>query len=104
MPVPWRQLVQLMPSILELSRELLNRSSSRSSVDETSSATTALVARVDVIEENVRREAELVTTMANQLSQLTAAVTALHTQTRRLLVGQIVTAIIAIVAIVLALR
>ncbi len=93
-----------MPSILELSRELLNRSSSRSSVDETSSATTALVARVDVIEENVRREAELVTTMANQLSQLTAAVTALHVQNRRLLVGQIVTAIIAIVAIVVALR
>ncbi len=104
MPVPWRQLVQLMPSILELSRELLNRSSSRSSADETSSATNALVARVDVLEENVRREAELVTTMANQLAQLTAAVTALHTQTRRLLVGQIVTAGIAIVAIVVALR
>ncbi len=93
-----------MPSILELSRELLNRSSARSAVDETSSATTALVARVGVLEENVRREAELATTMANQLSELTVAVTALHTQTRRLLVGQIVTAIIAIVAIVLALR
>jgi hypothetical protein len=42
--------------------------------------------------------------MADQLSKLTVAVTALHTQTRRLIIGQVISALVAIAALVIALR
>ncbi len=109
MPVPWAQIVRLMPSILDLSRELL-RSSRRlpppePAVDnDSAAANAALEARINSLEENQRRQAELVTRMADQLAQLTTAVTALHRQTRRLLFGQIATALAGVIAIVLALR
>jgi uncharacterized coiled-coil protein SlyX len=98
-----------MPSILDLSRELL-KSSRRPPVTEPPvavdgpSASAALEARISALEENERRQAELVTRMADQLAQLTTAVTALHGQTRRLILGQIATALVAVIAVVLALR
>ena len=109
MPVPWVQIVRLMPSILEVSRELLKRAR-RSTVDdspariESVAASSSPEARISALEENERRQAELITSMADQLAQLTAAATALHQQTRRLLVGQIVASLLAVVALVLALR
>jgi hypothetical protein len=109
MPVPWLKIVQLMPSILDVSRELLKRTR-RSPSSETAAAvsgpsgTPALDARVGALEDNERRQAELVTTMADQLAQLTAAVTALHSQARRLLIGQVATAVIAVIAVVFAVR
>jgi uncharacterized coiled-coil protein SlyX len=98
-----------MPSILEVSRELLKRSRRPTAAEpparvESLSATAALEPRVSSLEENERRQAELVTSMAEQLAQLTAAVTALHEQTRRLLLGQVATGVVAVVALVLALR
>ncbi len=109
MPVPWVQIVRLMPSILDVSRELLKLSRRPPAVELPANpgsvpATAALEARISALEENERRQAELVTNMADQLAQLTAAVTALHMQTRRLIVGQVATAVIAVVALVLALR
>ena len=109
MPVPWVQMLRLMPSILEVSRELLKRTR-RAPAEEPPSggsiaaSTPSLDARVTALEENERRQAELVTTMADQLAQLTTAVTALHAQTRRLIAGQVATVVVAVVAIVLALR
>jgi len=109
MPVPWAQIVRLMPSILDLSRELL-RSSRRLPQPEPAvgidsvAANAALEARISSLEENERRQAELVTRIADQLAQLTTAVTALHRQTRRLWVGQIAAALVAVIAMVLALR
>jgi hypothetical protein len=109
MPVPWIQIVQLMPSILDVSRELLKRA--RGVPPEAPQSAGALVpeagsleARIIALEDNERRQAELVTTMADQLAQLTVAVTALHAQNRRLLIGQVVSAVVAVVAVVLALR
>jgi uncharacterized coiled-coil protein SlyX len=93
-----------MPSILELSRELLKSARVPPSGERGSSATAALEARVRALEENERRQAELMTTMADQLSKLTVAVTALHTQTRRLIIGQVISALVAIAALVIALR
>jgi hypothetical protein len=61
-------------------------------------------ARISTLEENERRQAELVTSMAEQLAQLTTAVTALHERTRRLLLGQVAIAVVAVVALVLVLR
>jgi uncharacterized coiled-coil protein SlyX len=109
MPVPWVQIVRLMPSILEVSRELLKRSRRPPPGEQTARAdmlpaSATPEARITALEENERRQAELVTTMADQLAQLTTAVTALHVQMRRLVIGQVATAAIAVIAIVLALR
>lgn len=109
MAVPWVQIVQLMPSILEVSRELLKRSRRAVQtpppvVTDTTTPDAALAARIASLEENERRQAELVTNIADQLAQLTAAVTALHRQTRRLLLGQITTVVIAVIAVLIALR
>ena len=109
MAVPWVQIVQLMPSILEVSRELLKRS--RRAVTppppvpiEANNPDAALAARITALEENERRQAELVTNIADQLAQLTTAVTALHAQTRRLVLGQITAVIIAVIAVLITLR
>lgn len=109
MPVPWMQIVQLMPSILEVSRELLKRS--RRGAPPASpapmshgAASSALEQRIGALEENERRQAELVTRMAEQLAQLTTAATTLHRQMRRLIVGQVAAAITAVIALLIALR
>jgi uncharacterized coiled-coil protein SlyX len=97
-----------MPSILEVSRELLKRSR-RPSAGESPARldvppASALEARISALEENERRQAELVTSMADQLAQLTTAVTALHGQMRLLIFGQVAAAVVAVIALVLALR
>jgi len=110
MPVPWIQIVHLMPSILEVSRELLKRT--RRAAPTAAAApivtgdpeTAALASRIAALEDNERRQAELVTNIAEQLAQLTAAVTALHRQTRRLILGQATAVIVAVIAVLIALR
>lgn len=109
MPVPWAQIVRLMPSILELSHELLKRTrrppaSEQPAQDTSASATAALEARVVDLEENERRQAELVTSIANQLEQLATAVTALHRRWRILVAGQVAAGIVAVIALALAVH
>jgi len=109
MPVPWAHIVRLMPSILELSHELLKRTrrapeSEQPVQDDKTSATAALASRVRALEENERRQAELVTNMADQLEQLTTAVTALHRQWRILVGGLVAAGVVGAVALVLAVR
>ena len=103
MPVPWLQIVQLVPSIVEVSRELLKRTKqlpppeivqAPQDVDE-------LIQRVLRLEENERRQAELVNEMAQQLANLTRAVTSLHQQSLWL-GGTAVVAIVAVIAIGMA--
>ena len=106
MPVPWLQIVQLMPSIVEVSRELLKRT--RGAPAElpakiTDTSTGALEARIARLEENERRQAELVSSMAQQLDQLTIAITALHRQWRVLMGALAGTAVLSVVALVFAL-
>ena len=108
MPVPWIQIVSLMPSILEVSRELLKRTRKLpvaiGQVGAKDSPAASIESRLIALEENERRQAELITTMAAQLSQLTAAASALHKLTRWLILGLAVTAVVAIAAIGVALR
>jgi hypothetical protein len=107
MPVPWSQIVQLMPSILDVSRELLRRTRLPGHPDQalpTLSAGGELEARVGALEDNEQRQAELSTRMADQLAQLTVAVTTLHRLVRNLLIAVIATSLLALVALVLALR
>ena len=108
MAVPWLQIVNLMPSILDVSRELLRRTrklpSAEAAVIAEERREDPYHARIRALEENERGQAELVKNMADQLSQLTLAASALHKVTRRLIVAQAVAAIVAIVALVAALR
>jgi uncharacterized coiled-coil protein SlyX len=111
MPVPWAQIVRLMPSILELSHELLKRTRRVPPGEalvpvpnENDPAVAAFEERINRLEENERNQAELVTNMAEQLEQLTTAVTALHRQWRMLIVGLVASAAIALIALIVAVR
>lgn len=79
MAVPWLQIVQLVPSIVEVSRDLL-KSARRMPAAELAPPQdeAALAARLQALEENERRQAELISKMAQQLEGLTRAATALH--------------------------
>jgi hypothetical protein len=98
MPVPWLQIVQLVPSIVEVSRELLKRTKRQppgepagepDSVDD-------LVLRISALEDNERRQAELVSQMAEQLAGLARAVTVLHRRVIWLSVALVATLAVAI--------
>lgn len=108
MAVPWLQIVNLMPTILDVSRELLKRTRKLPAPEGDGARDQdegpALAARIRRLEENERRQAELVTTMADQLAKLTIAASSLHKLTRWLIVSQGVTAAVAVAAIVMALR
>ena len=113
MPVPWAQIVRLMPSILELSHELLRRTRRLTPGEATApgpgptendSAVMALEERVGRLEELERNQAELVSNMAQQLEQLTAAATALHRQGRLVIAGLAVTGAVALAALIVAVR
>lgn len=79
MALPWLQLVQLVPSIVDVSRELLKRN--RPAPDAGPPRTDAeLAARIAALEDNERRQAELVSQMAEQLAKLTEVATALRRQ------------------------
>jgi uncharacterized coiled-coil protein SlyX len=98
-----------MPSILELSQELLKRTrrlppSEAAPPNESDPAVTALEERISRLEENERNQAVLVKNMAEQLEQLTTAVTALHRQWRLLVAGLVATGAIALVALIVAVR
>ncbi|MFO7304154.1 MAG: hypothetical protein C0P74_001440 [Gammaproteobacteria bacterium] len=106
MAVPWMQIVRLVPSILEVSRELLNRTkTSAPSADSNAPSTPAdLAARVTALEENERRQAELVNQMAEQIATLARAAAALHRQLAWLKLGLGVAIILALAAVGVALR
>jgi hypothetical protein len=79
MPVPWLQIVQLVPSIVDVSRELLKRSKRTPETGmQPPAGMEEAAARIAALEENERRQAELVNQMAQQMNALTLAVTALH--------------------------
>src|SRR6185503_13237088 len=103
MPVPWLQIVNLMPSILDVSRELLKRTrkvppAAGPLPNETGGQAGVLEARISSLEENERRQAELIKSMADQLAQLADAATALHKLTRWLIGGIAVTSVVAVAA------
>lgn len=106
MAVPWLQIVQLVPSILDVSRELLRKTKAPGPgvAPGPPQTTDDLAARVAALVENERRQAELVSQMAEQIAALTKAVTVLHRRLVWLTVGLGVAVIVALVAIGVALR
>lgn len=95
MPVPWAQILQWVPPILELSRDLLQRAkrppagaqaaalrSAPGAGDAGLPALAALQQRVAALEDNEQRQAQLVADMASQVAKLSEAVVVLHRQAR----------------------
>jgi hypothetical protein len=105
MALPWLQIVQLVPSILDVSRELMKRTKQTppSAQLPLSATDDELAARVVSLEENERRQAELVAQMAEQLAGVARAVTDLHRRVLWLTAVAAVTLVIAIAALVAAL-
>lgn len=104
MALPWLQIVQLVPSILDVSRELLKRTKQMppSDVAPVPQDADELIRRVLRLEENERRQAELVNEMAQQLANLTRAITALHRQSLWLGGTAVVAIVVAVIAIGMA--
>lgn len=107
MPVPWAQIVRLMPTIIEVSSELLKRTRRSPSKElvpvEGDAAASTLENRLALLEDNERRAAELDAQMADQLAQLTQAATALHAQNRRLVWAVFAIGLVAVIALIVAL-
>jgi hypothetical protein len=106
MAVPWLQIVQLVPSLLDVSRELMKRT--KQAPPPASSAVAPhsydeLAARVASLEENERRQAELVAQMAEQLAGVARAVTDLHKRVLWLTAAAAVAIALGIAALVVAL-
>jgi len=106
MAVPSLKIVQLVPAILDVSRELLRKTQKQPVAalqGPVAGSADPLAERLAALEANERRQAELVNQMAQQIATLSEAVTVLH---RRLLwatwavgVALVVVAIVAAVAI-----
>lgn len=107
MAVPWLQIVKLVPSIVDVSRELLRRSKTTPPapggpmVPQTDEQ---LIARIAGLEENERQQAELISQMAEQQAVVARALAALHRQLTWMTIGLGVSLLIALVALAFALR
>lgn len=105
MAVPWLQIVQLVPSILEVSRELMKRTKQTPPPTEAlaTQGNEELAARVANLEENERRQAELVAQIAEQLAGVARAVTDLHRRALWLTAAAAVSIVLAAAALIVAL-
>lgn len=104
MPVPWLQIVQLVPSILDVSRELMKRTKQAPSATQgVAPHSEELAARIASLEENERRQAELVAQMAEQLAGVARAVTDLHRRVLWLTAAAVLAVVLAATALLVAL-
>jgi hypothetical protein len=105
MAVPWLQIVQLVPSILDVSRELMKRTKQAPPAAQLPAAPSydELAARVASLEENERRQAELVAQIAEQLAGVARAVTDLHRRALWLTAAAAVAVVLAATALFVAL-
>lgn len=99
MAVPWVQILKWVPAIVDVSRDLLKRSRQippqQALVRATDTSDTS--ARLAALEENERRQAELVNRMAEQIAQLSGAVVSLHRQLRWMTGGTVALLVLVIV-------
>lgn len=97
--------MQLVPSILDVSRELMKRTKQAppAAPAAASQGYEELAARVASLEENERRQAELVAQMAEQLAGVARAVTDLHKRVLWLTAAAAVAVILAAAALIVAL-
>jgi hypothetical protein len=98
MAIPWFQIAKLVPEIVALSRDLLQQTRNSRPSD-----VKGLDARVAQLEENERKQAELVATVAQQIAAMTEAGIALRRELLILRILAAVSLLVAIVALVAAL-
>jgi hypothetical protein len=104
MAVPWMQIVQLVPSILDVSRELMKRTKQVPPAPALGSPNyEELAARIASLEDNERRQAELVAQMAEQLAGVARAVTDLHKRVLWLTAAAAVAVILSAAGLIIAL-
>ena len=105
MPVPWLQIVQLVPSILDVSRELMKRTKQAPPAQALAApqGSEELAARIAGLEENERRQAELVAQIAEQLAGVARAVTDLHRRILWLTAAAGVAIVLSLAALILPL-
>lgn len=104
MALPWLQIVQLVPSIVEVSRELLRKTKRPPDPElDGEPPDTALAMRIASLEENERRQAELVSQMADQIAKLTRAITVLHQRAIWLRYGIVFATVVAVAALIVAI-
>jgi hypothetical protein len=106
MALPWLQIVQLVPSIVDVSRELLRRTKQLPTpVDGGPLPVHAddIAERVTALEDNEQRQAELVSQMADQIAKLTRAVTVLHQRIIWLSYGIAFVTLTAVAALIVAI-
>jgi hypothetical protein len=99
MALPWLQLVQLVPSIVDVSRELLKKNKGPPVNPDVPNTTGQLELRVATLEDNERKQAELVSQMAEQLAVLTKLVVELRTRVFWLGGGALIALLVAVVAL-----
>ncbi len=99
MPVPWLQIVQLVPSILDVSRELLRKQRNLPPPVTLDASEDELVLRVAQLEENERRQAELINQMAEQIAQLSRAGATLYRRTIWLTAALGIAIVLAVIGI-----
>jgi hypothetical protein len=78
MPIPWASLLVFAPQVLEVSRELLKRARKQPDTQLVPHGDADVAQRLVALEENERRQAELIERMAAQQAELARAVVALH--------------------------
>lgn len=104
MPVPWLQIVQLVPSILDVSRELMKRTKQAPPAQALEAPShDDLAARIASLEDNERRQAELVAQMAEQLAGVARAVTDLHRRVLWLTAAAAISVVLSAAALIVAL-
>ncbi len=103
MAVHWKLLLQFAPQIIDLSRDLLKRARSPKSTDHLVRAADPgdLPQRLAALEENERRQAELIERMATQQAELSQAVVILHRRQRQLIAAVLLLAV-AVAGLVIA--
>jgi hypothetical protein len=99
MAVPWLQIVQLVPSIVDVSRELLKKNKRAPVEPGVPQTPSELEGRIASLEANERRQAELVNQMAEQLAVLTKLVVELRGRVLWLSAGAAIAIVIAAVAL-----
>ena len=101
MALPWLQIVQLVPSIVDVSRELLKKNR-RPEIDPNVPHTMGEIeSRIASLEENERKQAELVSQMAEQLAVLTKMVVELRARLFWATGAAAIALIVAVVALFL---
>jgi hypothetical protein len=100
MAIPWFQIVKLVPEIVSVSKQLLHQTQGV----RRSGSGKALEERVAELEENERKQADLVAQMAQEIAGMIEAGTALQRRCAIAIGVAVVSLLVAIIAVILAIK